>query len=116
MFNRDGDLMRGQIVEELSRALVKHVRIDAVGLEERNAPLPALPLRLDANDLARQVGDLLVKLLARVDTIFPRIRIDAEIADEQRRHHIEAERRKKRANPRTNNHRAFVLPMRLMRS
>src|SRR5882762_5867874 len=116
MFNHDGDLMRVQIVEKLSRALVKHVRIDAVGLDERNAPLPPLPLRLDALDLTRQVGDLLVKLLARVDAIFPRVGVDAEITDEQRRHDIEAERRKKRTNPRTNNHRAFVLPMRLKRS
>src|SRR5260370_1329227 len=67
-------------------------------------------------DLARQVGDLLVKLLARIDAIFPRVGVDAEITDEQRRYDVEAERRKKGTNPRTNNHRAFVLPMRLKRS
>src|SRR5262249_32277960 len=111
MFNRDGDLMRVQIVEKLSRPLVKHVRIDAVGLEERNAPLPPRTLRLDALDFAREVSDLLVKLLARINAIFPGIGVDAEITDEQRRHDIEAERREKRTNARTNNHRAFVLPM-----
>src|SRR5258708_4010846 len=107
MFNHDGDLMRVQIVEKLSRALVKHVRIDAVSLEERHSPLPPRPLRLDALDLARQVGDLLVKLLARIDAIFPGKGVDAEITDEQRRHDVEAERRQKRTNPRTNNHRPF---------
>src|SRR5262249_11183386 len=116
MFNHDGDLMRVQIVEKLSRALVKHVWIDAVGLEQRNPPFPPRPFGLDALDLARQVSDLLVKLLARVDAIFPRIRVDAEITYEHRRHNVEAERRKKRTNPRTNNHCAFVLPMRLMRA
>src|SRR5215467_9812897 len=111
MFNHDRDFMRVQIVEKLPRALVKHVRVDAVGLEECDSPLPPYSLCLDALDLTCQVGDLLVKLLTRVDAIFPRVRIDAEITYEQRRHDVKDERRKKRTNPRTYNHRAFVLPM-----
>ena len=58
----------------------------------------------------------MVKLLAGINPIFTRISIEAEITYKQRRHDVEAERRKKRTNPRTNNHRAFVLPMRLIRS
>src|SRR5260370_34994957 len=107
MFNHDGDLMRVQIVEKLSRALVKHVRIDAVGLEERNAPLPPLPLGLDALDLARQVGDLLVKLFARIDAIFPRVGGDAEITDEQRRYYLAADRVQKGTNRRRENHASY---------
>src|SRR5262249_32795064 len=110
------DLVRVEVVENLSRTLVQHVRIDAVGLEKRDPSFPPRPLRLDPLDLACQVGDLLVEFLARVDAIFSRVGVDAEIAYEQRRHGIKAERRQKRTYPRTNNHRAFVLPMGLMRS
>src|SRR5215467_812034 len=115
MFNHHGDLVRVHIVENLSRSLVKHVRIDTVGPEERHPPLPPLSLRPYALKLARQVGDLLVELLAGVNAVFPRKGVNTEITYEQRRHRVQAERCQKRTNSRTNNHRPFVLRMRLMR-
>src|SRR5262245_10568097 len=83
MLNHDGEFMRVQIVEKLSCALVEHVRIDAVALKERHSPLPPYPLCSNARELACQVGDLLLKLLARIDTIFSRVGVDAEITYEQ---------------------------------
>src|SRR5262249_30302955 len=103
------------MVETLSRSLARQAGIDRVGLGEPPPPLPPLSLRPYALKLARQVGDLLVELLAGVNAVFPRKGVNTEITYEQRRHRVQAERCQKRTNSRTNNHRPFVLPMRLMR-
>src|SRR5579871_4820700 len=108
--------MRVHIVEKQPGPLVEHVGIDAVRPEQRDAPFPMFALRLDTPQLALEFVDLLVESLASVDAIFPRIGVDAEIANEQRRQDVKAERRQKSTNSRANNHRLFLPPTWLMHS
>ena len=103
-----GQVVRIGVVEQRARPLVEHVGIDAVRLEERDAALPTLALGLGKFELMRQIGDLMVETLPRLEAVVARISIEPEIADEQRRQDVEAERNQKRTNPRPNDHAAFL--------
>ena len=46
------------------RALVEHIRIDALGLQEEHAALPARPFGLEVAELFAELRDLLVEILA----------------------------------------------------
>jgi len=78
MLDHDGDVTRIGVVEELPRPLVEHVGVDAVGLEEGDAALPARPLGLHPLELAGEIGDLPVKTLARLDAVLAGVGVDTK--------------------------------------
>src|SRR6266567_2837028 len=98
------EIMRVGIVELKPRPLVQHVGIDLLGAQQRHALLIPGALALELRQLARQRDDLLVEFLAGVETVFAGIGVDAEIADDGRRHRIEGETSQDRFQARAGDH------------
>ena len=76
--------------------------------------IQADPAALEARQLSRQRHDFLVEFLARVQTIFAGIGVDAEIADQRRRHGVEGDAREERFKSRTRDHGQTMLRRRLI--
>ena len=63
MTDQHRDIARIGIVEKLPGAFVEHVGVDAVGLQESDAVLPASAFGLGGVEFALEVGDPLVEVL-----------------------------------------------------
>ena len=107
MTDQHRDIARIGIVEKLPGALVEHVGVDAVGLQKRDAALPARALGPGGVEFALEVGDPLVEVLLGQDAAIAGGGVEAEIADEQRGQGIEAEGSQESANSRANDHGAI---------
>jgi len=64
------EVMRIGIVELEACALVKHVRVDPVRAQQRDAFFALGPLLLQPRQLGGQGDDLLVEFLPRVEAVF----------------------------------------------
>ena len=98
MTDQHRDIARIGIVEKLPGAFVEHVGVEAVGLQESDAALPARAFGLGGVEFALEVGDPLVEVLLGQDAAIAGVGVDAEIADEQRGQGIEAEGSQERAS------------------
>src|SRR5262245_25833913 len=87
-----GQVARVDIIEQRARALVRQVGIEAFGLEQRDAPFPGGTLRFERREFDRELVDLLVEVVPRLEPVIARVGVHSEIADQQRRPEIEAER------------------------
>ena len=72
------------IVEQRAGALVEQVGVEALGLEQRDPPLPDRPLRPNRRELPGKLGDLLVDVLPGIEAVVAGEGVDPEIADQQR--------------------------------
>src|SRR5262245_37545282 len=97
-------VVRVRLGKERPRALVEQVGIEAFGLQQRDPPLPDRPFRLDRRKLRRKLANLLVDVLPGVEAMIAGEGVDPEIADQQRRRGIEAERRENRSKPPAGDH------------
>src|SRR6266403_1240202 len=97
-------VVRIGIVELIARALVKHVRIEAIGAKQRDTMLAVGPLPLQPRELRCQRNDLLVEFEPRVQPILTGIGVDPEIADQRRRHRVEGKPGQERFQSRTRDH------------
>ena len=84
-------IVRIGVVELIACALVEHVRVDPVGSQQRDTLLALGALPLQPRQFRRQRDDFLIELLPRIQPILAGIGVDAEIADDRRRHRIEGE-------------------------
>src|SRR5215471_12271827 len=91
------DVARIRVIEEGARPLINHVGIKTVGFEQRHAPLPLIVFGFGLVKLSRQFRDLAIEVFLRLEAAIAGIGVDAEIADQQRRHYVETERRQKRS-------------------
>src|SRR5262249_575620 len=108
LLEAQGELARIGVVEQHSGALVEHVRIDAFGLEQRDAAFPIGAFALKPFNLAAELRDLLVEILLRAQPAAAGIGIDAEIADHQRDDGVKRERVEDGAEPLAGHHGATL--------
>src|ERR1700730_13649623 len=100
------------VIEQQARALVEQVGIDIVGFQQRDPPLPNRALGLDGIELQGQLRDILVEIPLGDQSVFARIGIDPEIADEQRRDRVERECVEEAAEPSARDHGTKVMARR----
>src|SRR6478752_3638641 len=89
---REREIARMQVVEHGASALIEHVGIEIVGTQERDLALQVEPLGARTLDLAREARLLLREVLLRLQPMRARVGRKAEVADDERRDGIEAER------------------------
>src|SRR4029078_10483125 len=92
-----GQVMGMDVVEQRAGALVEHVGINPARFEQRDAALPLGALDLELREFGGEFRHLLVDVLLGLEPTIAAEGVDAEIADEQGRYHIEAERGENRA-------------------
>jgi hypothetical protein len=90
--NVQRQVVGADIVEQRAGAFVEHVGIDIFGLEQVDAALPLRALDLQMVQLRRQRRHLAVDILLGLEPVIAAIGVDAEIADQERRRDLEAER------------------------
>src|SRR4029077_16086927 len=80
------------VIEQRAGLLVEHVGIELAGPQQRHAALPLGALALEVVEIGGQRDDLLVEVFLGLEPVIAAIGVDAEIADQERGHDIEAER------------------------
>ncbi len=85
------EIARMHIVQLKPRPLIQHIRIDAIGAQQRDPLLGIGAFPLQARKLIGERNDFLVEFDSRRQTILAGIGVDAEIRDHRRRHRIEGE-------------------------
>src|SRR2546430_7226164 len=114
--DRSNQVARIGVVELVARALVQHVRVDAVGSQQRDTLLALRALALQPRQFGCQRDDLLIELLPRVQPVLTGIGIDAEIADYRGCHRIEGKPGQQGFESRARDHGSEDATARLMES
>src|SRR6266545_2100450 len=101
-------VMGVHIVQQRTGALIEQVGVEALGLEERDPPLPERPLRIDRREFPGELGDLLVDVLPGIEAVIAREGVDPKIAHQKRGGEVEAKRCQNRSKPPAGDHRGRV--------
>ena len=98
------EFARVHIVEHRPGALVEHVGVEIIAAQQRHPVLPRLALGACALDVASQRRLMLGEILLGLQPVRAGVGRQAEIADDQRRDGVEAERGQDGAQSRAGDH------------